>query len=173
MECTIKVLELIFSFFTALGTVGAVILALSNQNPKFRIVKRQAEVEDDKNLYFSIRIFNNGHVESIITRIGFSNKKQVKFQKIGTELSLQPYKKNYQDDELLDKIIYFRFPVKIQCGEMIVVRITKEEMLTMKENLNLNRIPIRIIFADETVKKIYLTKKEIDKYLEDANNYKG
>lgn len=177
MSCACPIIDLILDLLTAGGTVGAVIFALYtnyyNQNPKFRVVKEQTEIEDDKNLYYSIRIFNIGHVESIITRIGFSNKKLVKFQRFGNDLSAKSYKKNYKDDKLLDKISYFRFPVKIRCGEMINVVITKGEMLAMKENLKFNRISIRIILADETVKKVYLTKKEIDKYLEAANNYRG
>ena len=171
----ISIINLILNFFIAIGTVGAVIVALYinyfNLIPKFKIIKEQTEIENDQNLYFSIRIINIGNVDSIITRIGFSNKKLMKFQTLGKSAQAKPYKKNYKDNRLLNKIDYFRFPVKVSCGEMINVLITKEEILEMKENLKFNKLCIRIFLANESVKKIYLTKKEINKYLKYVNNF--
>ena len=69
---------------------------------------------------------------------------------------------------LLDKVVDYRFPVRIKSGEMIGVLLDRKEMLDLKNNLKFRKIKLKLIFIDESRITIKLTKKEIDKYLEES-----
>ena len=73
-----EIANLVINIFVAIGTIGAVIVALYlnyiNSRPKLKILKLQTE--DEKKLYFSFQIFNNGSYEPIVKQLGFSNKKK-------------------------------------------------------------------------------------------------
>ena len=73
-----ELVNLIVNIFVAIGTIGAVIVALYlnyiNTMPKFKIIKLYTE--DDNKLYYSFQIFNKGSIEPIINQLGFSNKRK-------------------------------------------------------------------------------------------------
>ena len=102
-----EIANLVINIFVAIGTIGAVIVALYlnyiNSRPKLKILKLQTE--DEKKLYFSFQIFNNGSYEPIVKQLGFSNKKKMHWQKLG-DIKRQ-YKKEFLDEEMLDN--YKRF----------------------------------------------------------------
>ena len=105
-----EIANLIVNIFVAIGTIGAVIVALYlnyiNSRPKLKILKLQTE--DEKKLYLSFQIFNNGSYEPIVKQLGFSNKKKMHWQKLG-DIKRQ-YKKEFLDEEMLDKISFIIIP---------------------------------------------------------------
>ena len=155
----------------ALGTIGAVIVALylnySNSKPKLKIVK--VHTEDEDNLYYALQIFNNGSLEPIVKQLGFSNKKEMHWQKLGDKN--KQYKKEFLDDNLLDQITYYHFPVKIKSGEMLGILLNRKEMFDLKNNIKFNKLKLKLIFIDESRITIKITKKEIDKFLEESYKY--
>lgn len=163
-----NIANLIVNIFVAIGTIGAVVVSLylnyANQRPKLKIVK--IETEDNNNLYYALQIFNNGSFEPIINQLGFSNKKEVHWQKLG-DLNGK-YKKTFMTDNMLDEVVDYHFPVRLKSGEMIGILLNRDEMLSLKSNMRFNRIKLKLIFIDETRLTIKLTKKEVNKYLEDS-----
>ena len=163
--------NLIVNIFVAIGTIGAVIVALYlnyiNTMPKFKIIKLYTE--DDNKLYYSFQIFNKGSIEPIINQLGFSNKKKMCWQRLG--IKRKQYKKEFIDEELLNKITYYHFPVKIKSGEMVGIILDRSEMLDIRDNLKNNKIKLKLIFIDESRITIKLTKKEVDLYLEESNKF--
>lgn len=155
--------NLIVNIFVAIGTIGAVIVALYlnyiNTRPKIKIIK----------LYYTFQIFNNGSIEPIINQLGFSNKKKMCWQRLG--IKRKQYKKEFIDEELLNKITCYHFPVKIKSGEMVGIILDRSEMLDIRDNLKNNKIKLKLIFIDESRITIKLTKKEIDLYLEESNKF--
>ena len=164
-------IELIFNILTAIGTIGAVIVALYlnnvNSKPKLKVVK--VYTEEQSELYFAFQIFNNGSFEPIVKQLGFSNKKKLKWQKLGD--SKRQYKKEFLDEELLDKISYYHYPVKIKSGEMLGILLSRNEILDIRDNLRFGKIRLKLIFIDESRITIKLSRKEIDKYLEESNKF--
>ncbi len=160
--------NLIVNIFVAIGTIGAVIVALYlnyiNSRPKLKILKLQTE--DEKKLYLSFQIFNNGSYEPIVKQLGFSNKKKMHWQKLG-DIKRQ-YKKEFLDEEMLDKISYYHYPIKIKYGEMLGIMLNRNEVIDLKDNLKFNKVKLKLIFIDESRITIKLTKKEIDSYLEES-----
>ena len=151
-----EIANLIVNIFVAIGTIGAVIVALYlnyiNSRPKLKILKLQT--------------FNNGSYEPIVKQLGFSNKKKMHWQKLG-DIKRQ-YKKEFLDEEMLDKISYYHYPVKIKSGEMLGIMLNRNEVLDLKDNLKFNKVKLKLIFIDESRITIKLTKKEIDLYLEES-----
>lgn len=166
-----EIANFIINILVALGTIGAVIVALylnySNSKPKLKIVK--VHTEDEDNLYYALQIFNNGSLEPIVKQLGFSNKKDMHWQKLGDKN--KQYKKEFLDDNLLDKITYYHFPVKIKSGEMLGILINRKEMFDLKNNIKFNKLKLKLIFIDESRITIKITKKEIDKFLEESYKY--
>jgi hypothetical protein len=163
-----EIANLIVNIFVALGTISAVIVALylnyANGKPKLKILK--VHTEDEKELYFSFQIFNNGSFEPIVKQLGFSNKKEMHWQKLG-DMKRQ-YKKEFLDETMLDKISYYHYPVKIKSGEMLGIMLKREEVQNLKDNIKYNKVKLKLIFIDESRITIKLTKKEINDYLEQS-----
>lgn len=166
-----EIANFIINILVALGTIGAVIVALylnySNSKPKLKIVK--VHTEDEDNLYYALQIFNNGSLEPIVKQLGFSNKKEMHWQKLGDKN--KQYKKEFLDDNLLDQITYYHFPVKIKSGEMLGILLNRKEMFDLKNNIKFNKLKLKLIFIDESRITIKITKKEIDKFLEESYKY--
>ena len=166
-----EIANFISNILVALGTIGAVIVALylnySNSKPKLKIVK--VHTEDEDNLYYALQIFNNGSLEPIVKQLGFSNKKEMHWQKLGDKN--KQYKKEFLDDNLLDQITYYHFPVKIKSGEMLGILLNRKEMFDLKNNIKFNKLKLKLIFIDESRITIKITKKEIDKFLEESYKY--
>lgn len=164
-------IRLIIEVFTAIGTVGAVIVALYinkiNGKPKLKIIKVNTKCENK--LYFAFQIFNSGCLEPIVSQLGFPNKKKMKWQKLGD--SAMQYKKEFLEDDLLDKISYYHYPVKIKSGEMLGILLNRNEILDIRDNLKLGRVKLKLIFIDESKVTIKISKREIDDYLEESNRY--
>ena len=167
------VANLIVNIFVAIGTIGAVIVALylnySNSRPKLKIVKVHTEMYDK--LYYSFQIFNNGSFEPIVKQLGFSNKKEMHWQRLGTKN--RQYKKEFLDEDLLDQITDYHFPVKIKTGEMLGILLNRDEMLDIKENITLKKVKLKLIFIDESRITITLRKKEIYKFLEESYKFEN
>lgn len=163
--------ELILNILSAIGTIGAVIVALYlnnvNSKPKLKIVK--VHTEDQDKLYFAFQIFNNGSFEPIVKQLGFSNKKKMRWQKLGD--SKRQYKKEFLDEKLLDKISYYHYPVKIKSGEMLGILLSRNEIIDIRDNLKFGKIKLKLIFIDESRISIKLNRKEINKYLEESNKF--
>ena len=139
----------------------------SNSKPKLKIVK--VHTEDEDNLYYALQIFNNGSLEPIVKQLGFSNKIEMHWQKLGDKN--KQYKKEFLDDNLLDQITYYHFPVKIKSGEMLGILLNRKEMFDLKNNIKFNKLKLKLIFIDESRITIKITKKEIDKFLEESYKY--
>ena len=125
--------------------------------------------EDEDNLYYALQIFNNGSLEPIVKQLGFSNKKEMHWKKLGDKN--KQYKKEFLDDNLLDQITYYHFPVKIKSGEMLGILLNRKEMFDLKNNIKFNKLKLKLIFIDESIITIKITKKEIDKFLEESYKY--
>ncbi len=168
-----EIANLIINILVAIGTIGAVIVALylnyKNSKPNLKILKLQTE--DDKKLYFSFQIFNNGSYEPIIKQLGFSNKKKMHWQKLG-DVKCQ-YKKEFLDEENLNILSYYHYPVKLKTGEMLGIMLNRKEVLDLKDNLKFKKVKLKLIFIDESRITIKVTKKEIDNYLEESYIFEG
>ena len=164
--------NLIVNIFVAIGTIGAVIVALylnyTNSKPKLKILKIHTEV--DNKLLFAFQIFNNGSLEPIIRQLGFPNKKKMYWQRLGDKN--RQYKKDFLDEDILDKITYYHFPVRIKSGEMVGILLNRQEILDIKDNLKYGHINLKLIFIDESRITIKLSKKEINEYLEESNKFR-
>lgn len=163
--------NLIVNIFVAIGTVGAVLIALWNiiteNKPKYKIIK--AETEEDNNLFYSIEICNVGKIPFIIKNVGFSNFLENKWEEISTEKLL--IKKDYKDEYFGDKINWGKFPIKLHPLESLGILISKKEIIKLKENTNKKNANLKIIFFDECKKKVKIKIKEINDYLENYNHF--
>lgn len=162
------VANLIVNIFTAIGTVGAVIvsLVLSQKKEKPKLKVMSGYVEMSKKKFYAICIFNNDISKSYsIKEIGYANKNEKSWVNIHFS-KLQCNKKD------CNKIIGGHYKVvecylneKFEYGQELQIILTPKQINDLVNSNKKRTVKIAIILIGENKIWLKVSKKQLKQYI--------
>lgn len=163
-----EVANLIVNIFTAIGTVGAVIVSLvlsqKKEQPKLKVIS--GYVEMSKKEFYAICIFNNDISKSYsIKEIGYADKLAKKW--VNIDLSkIQCKKKDY--NKIIDghyKVVECYLNEKFEYGQELHIILTPKQIENLINSNKRKTVKIAIILLGENKIWIKVSKKLLKQYI--------
>lgn len=156
------------SAFSAIGTVGAVIVSLflSSKKDKPNIKVDKNEITIGNKNFFSIYLYNNDiHKEYSIKEIGYPNLKEKRWNSIALS-KLQCKKKDYT--QIVDgkyKCVECCLNEKFCYGQELYIILKENDVRNMINSNNKRSVKISIIFLGESKICLKVSKKYLEQYI--------
>ena len=160
--------NLIVNIFTAIGTVGAVIVSLvlsqKKEKPKLKVLNSYLEISKKK--FFTICIFNNDISKNYsIKEIGYANKNEKRWVNIHFS-QLQCNKKDY--NEIVDgqyKVIKCYLNEKFEYGQELHIILTAKQIEGLINSNRRRTVKIAIILLGENKIWLKVSKKHLKQFM--------
>ena len=173
MRAELDIANFIVNVFSAIGTVGAVILSLilasKKEKPKIIVDKNdfRIETENETESFFSIAMMNNDLQRAYsIKEIGYKNSLLKKW----VNLSFSKEQCQKKDDSKMEngqyKCIDCNLSDKFKCGQELYIVLNKKQVEDLITSNNKKSVKIAIIFLGEYKLWLKVSKKYLKQYVE-------